>query len=254
MLLVYGRGQQGHRLSGALSYQDIVRLEAVDMDFGTVKALRGIDLRIGRNEIVGLIGDNGAGKSTLIKVMTGVLRADRRQALHPRPGDRPRRLFGAQGARALDRDRLPGQVARREAAAVAQLLRRPADHQPLGLHRRQGARRRSPSTSCRSRSAFAASGSMPKSTVAQAFGRRAPGRRDRPRDAFRQRPDRARRADRGAGGQGGAGRSWTSSARSRRGPGLRLHRAQPRPRPRAWPTAWSSSTAARSSPRCGRRS
>src|SRR5205807_10364697 len=42
--------------------------------FGAVHALRNIDLAIGRNEIVGLIGDNGAGKSTLIKVMTGVLR------------------------------------------------------------------------------------------------------------------------------------------------------------------------------------
>ena len=44
------------------------------MAFGAVQALRDIDLAIGRNEIVGLIGDNGAGKSTLIKVMTGVLR------------------------------------------------------------------------------------------------------------------------------------------------------------------------------------
>ncbi|QIG52438.1 sugar ABC transporter ATP-binding protein [Nordella sp. HKS 07] len=53
--------------------QFIVRLEKVDKFFGAVHALRGIDLAIGRNEIVGLIGDNGAGKSTLIKVMTGVL-------------------------------------------------------------------------------------------------------------------------------------------------------------------------------------
>ncbi|MEK0082842.1 ATP-binding cassette domain-containing protein [Benzoatithermus flavus] len=55
-------------------YANIVRLEGVNMEFGAVRALRDIDLAIGRNEIVGLIGDNGAGKSTLIKVMTGVLK------------------------------------------------------------------------------------------------------------------------------------------------------------------------------------
>ncbi len=56
-----------------LDFQSIVRLEKVDKTFGAVDALRDIDLAIGRNQIVGLIGDNGAGKSTLIKVMTGVL-------------------------------------------------------------------------------------------------------------------------------------------------------------------------------------
>jgi simple sugar transport system ATP-binding protein len=58
----------------AADYVNIVRLEGVGMEFGAVRALHGIDLAIGRNEIVGLIGDNGAGKSTLIKVMTGVLK------------------------------------------------------------------------------------------------------------------------------------------------------------------------------------
>ena len=55
------------------SFQNIVRLEGVQKFFGPVRALYDIDLAIGRNEIVGLIGDNGAGKSTLIKIMTGVL-------------------------------------------------------------------------------------------------------------------------------------------------------------------------------------
>ena len=55
-------------------YRHIVRLEGVQKYFGAIQGLRDINLSIGRNEIVGLIGDNGAGKSTLIKVMTGVLR------------------------------------------------------------------------------------------------------------------------------------------------------------------------------------
>jgi simple sugar transport system ATP-binding protein len=60
--------------SPAADYADIVRLEQVQKFFGAIQGLRDIDLAIGRNEIVGLIGDNGAGKSTLIKVMTGVLK------------------------------------------------------------------------------------------------------------------------------------------------------------------------------------
>ena len=57
----------------ARDFASIVRLDHVEKYFGAVHALRDISLSIGKNEIVGLIGDNGAGKSTLIKVMTGVL-------------------------------------------------------------------------------------------------------------------------------------------------------------------------------------
>jgi simple sugar transport system ATP-binding protein len=56
------------------TYRDIVRLENVQKFFGAIQALKNINLAIGRNEIVGLIGDNGAGKSTLIKTLTGVLK------------------------------------------------------------------------------------------------------------------------------------------------------------------------------------
>ena len=44
----------------------------IEKYFGPVCALRSINLNVGRNEIVGLIGDNGAGKSTLVKILTGV--------------------------------------------------------------------------------------------------------------------------------------------------------------------------------------
>ncbi len=61
-------------MSEAAPYRDMVRLERVGMAYGKVVALRDVTLAVGRDEILGLIGDNGAGKSTLIKIMTGVLR------------------------------------------------------------------------------------------------------------------------------------------------------------------------------------
>ena len=48
-----------------------LELRNVSKSFGEVNALQNIDFQLGRNEVVGLLGDNGAGKSTLIKIMTG---------------------------------------------------------------------------------------------------------------------------------------------------------------------------------------
>jgi simple sugar transport system ATP-binding protein len=52
--------------------QPALRMVNIEKYFGLVRALTKIKLEVGRNEIVGLIGDNGAGKSTIVKILTGV--------------------------------------------------------------------------------------------------------------------------------------------------------------------------------------
>jgi len=43
--------------------------------YGSVRALKGVDLEVGEGELVGLLGPNGAGKSTLVKIAVGLVRA-----------------------------------------------------------------------------------------------------------------------------------------------------------------------------------
>ena len=42
--------------------------------YGSVHALRGVDIEVGEGELVGLLGPNGAGKSTLVKIACGLVR------------------------------------------------------------------------------------------------------------------------------------------------------------------------------------
>ncbi len=56
--------------------EPVISFDNVSKHFGHVKALRGIDLEVHQNEILGLVGDNGAGKSTLMKITTGVYQPD----------------------------------------------------------------------------------------------------------------------------------------------------------------------------------
>lgn len=51
--------------------QPRVRLTGIRKVFGSVEALRGVDLDLYPGECLGLIGDNAAGKSTLTKVLSG---------------------------------------------------------------------------------------------------------------------------------------------------------------------------------------
>ena len=49
----------------------IVEMRNIKKNFGGVQALRGVDLVLHHNEVLGLVGDNAAGKSTLMKILSG---------------------------------------------------------------------------------------------------------------------------------------------------------------------------------------
>ncbi|WP_127903911.1 ATP-binding cassette domain-containing protein [Solirhodobacter olei] len=48
-----------------------IRLRGIRKRFGSVDALRGVDLELFPSECLGLVGDNAAGKSTLTKIISG---------------------------------------------------------------------------------------------------------------------------------------------------------------------------------------
>jgi simple sugar transport system ATP-binding protein len=53
-----------------------IELSSIEKSFGTVRAVRGVSLRIEAGTIAGIIGENGAGKSTLMSILFGLYHAD----------------------------------------------------------------------------------------------------------------------------------------------------------------------------------
>lgn len=50
-------------------------LNALDVYYGRIQALRGLTLRVGQGEIVAVLGNNGAGKTSTLATVSGVVRA-----------------------------------------------------------------------------------------------------------------------------------------------------------------------------------
>lgn len=55
----------------------MLELRSIQTSYGNIKALKGIDVKVNKGEIVCLIGSNGAGKTTTLLTISGILKPDR---------------------------------------------------------------------------------------------------------------------------------------------------------------------------------
>ncbi|MCB0688817.1 MAG: ATP-binding cassette domain-containing protein [Saprospiraceae bacterium] len=62
-----------------------IKVDSVYLSFGKRQILRGINLELVKNKVIGILGRNGSGKSCLLKIITGQLQAD---VKHIRYGDK----------------------------------------------------------------------------------------------------------------------------------------------------------------------
>ena len=53
---------------------NILEIKNLYVNYGAIKALKGIDLQVKDKSIVTLIGANGAGKSTLLRTISSLLK------------------------------------------------------------------------------------------------------------------------------------------------------------------------------------
>jgi branched-chain amino acid transport system ATP-binding protein len=52
----------------------LLTVEELVVDYGKIRALRGLSLRVAKGELVAVIGSNGAGKTTTLRTISGLLR------------------------------------------------------------------------------------------------------------------------------------------------------------------------------------
>ena len=55
----------------------ILKVEDINVYYGSIHAIKGISFHVEEGEIVTLIGANGAGKSTTLNTISGLLRSSR---------------------------------------------------------------------------------------------------------------------------------------------------------------------------------
>ncbi len=74
--------------------EPLLNITGLTMNFGGIRALDNLDLRVHEGQIVALIGPNGAGKTTFFNCLTGMYKPTAGDLLLTPPGKKTRRLNG----------------------------------------------------------------------------------------------------------------------------------------------------------------
>ena len=64
-------------VSGLVKYYPLTRGILFKKQIGTVKAVDGVDLALGKGETLGIVGESGCGKSTLARMLVNLERPGR---------------------------------------------------------------------------------------------------------------------------------------------------------------------------------
>ena len=113
----------------------VLELENLHVRYGSVPAVRGLNLEVGRGELVGLIGPNGAGKSTTLHAIMGVVTpaaGDVRLAGHSVRGRSPEAIARAGIALVPEGRRIFGELSVEENLRLGLSARRSNGSDPLG--------------------------------------------------------------------------------------------------------------------------
>jgi branched-chain amino acid transport system permease protein len=71
-LVVAARSDPFAGVTAAAGSGQLLQVDSILMQFGGLKALNQVDLKVNRQTVHGLIGPNGSGKSTMMNVLTGI--------------------------------------------------------------------------------------------------------------------------------------------------------------------------------------
>src|SRR5947209_8731857 len=127
----------------------MLEVRALEVAYGPIRAVRGVELDIAAGEIVALIGANGAGKTTIVRAIAGLLPFRgkviyRGQILRPNAAERNLRAGialvpegrGILGRMSVEENLLMGTYTRRDRRAAAADLARMLERFPLLARRR----------------------------------------------------------------------------------------------------------------------